>query len=63
MMPDHLAEEDAPARETLDALLAVVQTGHLVRKLLLVEYCHVGGLFWLAHGNYSTVSLRPGEEE
>ena len=37
VMPDHLAEKGAPARETLDALLAVVQTGDLVHKLLLVD--------------------------
>lgn len=43
MMPDHLAEEGAPARETLDALLTVVQSADLVRKLKLIDCRHGGG--------------------
>ena len=58
-MPDHLAEKGAPARETLDALLAVVQTGDLVHKLLLVDCCHVGGAIWQVHSKDCTTSLRP----
>lgn len=56
-MPDHLAEEGAPARETLYALLAVVQTGNLLNELLLVDRRHGGGSLCMTSRAACTSSL------